>query len=385
MNDNFVPYLCGGIFFSFLIELHNNTAREFNTTFGSKKTINQPKIMENLLRATDPEYGGYDNPATFKKKVSEYRTCKNSGDKIIPLEGEYIRNKFDNSVRTQYREVMDRMREFTNKSFPSCNNRSAMCLLIRNTLTLICNDTSIENDTPFFINEDGTSISKKEIFEKEDFNFQSFLVGIWHYIITKPTINEKGKQTFEKLFPKHNKKVRSLDTSCLKPYEHNINITEKEISKESSSKKIYEQEDAAETIETEKNEELSVKIYYKGSLLRDEDENAILSNSPAIVDLNEYPDTPIENNPGSTIYKITTAFQIKTHFPSPREEIVRLYCNISNLSISGTTSVERWISRSKLNEMRFRQKYSCTAWFTLVSCSENEYSAEFLIIGGMLQ
>lgn len=385
MDNYFVPYLCGGIFFSFLIELHNSTAKEFHSHMRTNKIVNQTKIMENLIRAINPDYCGYDNQDTFKKTVSEYRSCKSDGGKIIPFDREDIRAEFDKSVREKYRDVLERMKEFTDKSFPECNNQSSLRRMIKNTLMLIRDDTSIENDALFYINEDGSPISKGALPQKEYFNFQSFLVGIWHYIITKPTKNQSGEKTFEKLFPKYTDKGRKLDTSCLKDYDPVIKITVIEVSGESSSKEVYEQKNMVEMAKTAKNGKLAVKIFYEGSLLENEDKNLILSNSQIIIDLNEHPDTCIADYPNSTIYKLTTEFEFKTHFLSLQEEIVRLYCNVNSINISGTTSIENWKSRSILNEMRFRIKHSCTAWFSLVSCGENEYSAQFLLIGRIIQ
>lgn len=377
MENNFVPYLCGGILFSFLIELQKDTAENFHNTWGGKNALNQSEIMKKLLCVIKPDYKY--NANSLKKSTSNYHMCKTRGNKVIPFETDSTRNDFDKSVRQNYDKVLERMTEFTSECFPTCSD-TAMRILVERTLILIRDDNTIENATSFFINEDGSSISKEELFKKKDFNFQSFLVGVWHYIITKPTKNKDGRQTFERLFPKKEDKKRELDTQCLKPYAHEINVTYNKISKETIPEKISESKDTAEPSRTDKNENLSVKIFYRGSLLNDADETAILSDSPAIIDLNKNPDTAINNNPNSVIYKFRSEFRFKTCFISPNEEIVRLYCNNDSLNISGTTSIERWISKSKLNEMRFRKKYLCTAWFRLSPC-DKEYSAEFLIIG----
>lgn len=383
MNNNFVPYLCGGILFSFLIELLNDTATSFHASFGNTKAITQPQIMENLIRVINPNYS-YDTHAkcaSFNKTVSTYRICNNNGGKIIPFERDAVKTEFDRCVKNQYGEVLDRMIKFTSECFPTCNV-NAMRSLVKNTLLLIRDDDSIGNATFFFINEDGSSISKEELLKKKNFNFQSFLVGVWHYIITKPTKNKEGIQTFERLFPKYDGEKRKLDTQSLKPYALKINVTWSEISKETIPEKISENKDTVESPKTDGKEKLIIETYYEGSFLRDADKKAILSDSPAIIDLNKNPNTPIENNPNSTIYKLTTKFRAETHFISINREIVRLYCHIGSLNISGTTSIERWDSKSKskLDEIRSRQKYPYTAWFKLTPCDE-DYSAEFLLIG----
>lgn len=377
MNNDFTPYFCGGVLFSFLIELHNDTAAEFKNTLNTKKIITQPQIMEALIRVINPDYS-YNNQDTFQKTVSEYRTCKSGGGKIIPFERDLIKTEFNKSVTEEYEDVLERMNAFTERCFPTSKN-NAIHALVQRTLMVIRDDKSIPDDTLFFINinKNRHSISKKDLLEQENFNFQSFLVGMWHYVITQPTKNICGRETFEKIFSKHDGKNWAFISNSLEPYTHSINVTPNKASEESPLKGSYD----CETITKEK---LTIKIYYKGTLLQSEEEKAILSADPAIIDLNEHPDIFIENNPNSIIYRITTDFEFKTLFLPSRERIVRLHCNVDSLNISGTTSIEKWISKSKLNEMCFHKKYPCTAWFTLTSLDE-EYSAEFLLIGKIIK
>lgn len=276
MDNNFFPYLCGGIFFSFLIELHNETAKVYNRSFGND-VMNQTKIMKELIYAINPNYSYNPNATdTLKKETSKYHTCQTSGGNIIPFELDNTRTSFDDSVKKHYDEVLERMTEFTTKCFPTYNDTSIRAL-VRITLILIRDDNSIGNTTSFFINEDGSSISKEILLKKKDFNFQSFLVGVWHYIITKPTKNKKGIQTFERLFPKYDGEKRKLNTQCLKSYAPEINVMWRKTSKESIPEKIFENKDTVEPPKIGRNEKLSVKIFYRGSLLDDKDEKTILS------------------------------------------------------------------------------------------------------------
>lgn len=385
MENDFVPYLCGGVLFSLLIELHNETTEGFHEFQPSMPKINQPTIMKNLIYAINPDYS-YDTTAKnlpFKKTVSMYHSCKADGGKIIPFMRDSIRTDFDRCVRNQYEEVLKRMTKFTAQSFPTYND-AAICRLVKRTLMLIHDDSSINDNTLFFVNPNGSPMSKKDLLKKEDFNFQSFLVGTWHYIITKPTKNEDGKQTFEKLFPKSDGKEQKLDTSCLKPYAHDINVTWDEISEKSIPNENHAYENMIESPKVNIKKNLEIEIYYEGSLLTENRKEVILSNSPAIIDLNKNPDAFSKINSRKTIYKYTTEFGFKTHFLSRNEEIVRLYCNVGSLNISGTTSQEKWTNRSKLNNMRFRKKHLCTAWFLLDPYNENEYDASFLMIGDVL-
>ena len=384
MDNNFVPYLCGGIFFSFLIELHNETVKGYNKSMGNN-VMNQTTIMQELIYAINPDYSYAPNATgTLSKETSKYHTCQSNGGKVLPFERDNTRTSFDNSVKKYYDEVLKRMTKFTTKCFPECKE-PPMCNLVERTLKIIRDDASIENDTPFFINQNGSSISKENLLKENNFNFQSFLVGIWHYIITKPTENKNGRPTFEKLYPEKEDASRKLDTSCFEHYEHDIHVTAIDASEKSTTKEYNKCENITASDESGTEETPTIKIYYKGSLLEEIEEKEILSFSPAIIDLDENPDISIEDNPVSSIYKITTEFQFEMHSLSLTEDIIRLSCNIGSSIISGTTSLERWLSRSKLNNMRFRQKGSCTAWFRLKKFNENEYDADFYMIGEILQ
>lgn len=384
MDNNFVPYLCGGILFSFLLELHKDTAENlYANTWGVKKGMKQHEIMEKLIFVIKPDYNYTGN--TKARDTSYYHTCKKTGNTIIPFENDSTRTEFDKSVKKQYAEVLARMTKFTSECFPTCTD-TAMHIFVKRTLMLIRDDSSINDDTSFFINPNGSSISKIDLLKEKNFCFQSFLVGIWHYIITKPTENKNGRPTFEKLYPeKKGTKTRNLDTSCFEQYEHDIHVTAMEASEKSTTKEYNKCGNIAALDESETEETPAIKIYYRGSLLEEIEEKEILSFSPAIIDLNKNPDISIEDNPVSSIYKITTEFQFETHFLSYTEEIIRLSCNIGSSIISGTTSLERWLSRSKLNNMRFRKKGSCTAWFRLKKFNKNEYDADFYMIGEILQ
>lgn len=381
MDEQIELHLSGGILFAFLVYLHSNTARQLNTSSTSKKSIRNHDLMENLIWAIYPSYKRYNDRGVLQTTVSNYLTCKANGGNILPFESNLVvMEEFDKSVKMEYEVVLGRMKEFTDKSFPECNDEPAICFFIQSILALIHKDNSIKTDDLFYINEDGSPISKNNILQKEEFNFQSFLVGIWHYIINKPIKNISGRETFTVLFPECINRKWTIDTHHLKPFPHDISITELEISGRSSSKEIHRQENILETTKTNKNEKLALRIFYKEDSLDKDVEEQILSNSAEIIDLNEHPDISLKNFSNFTIFKITTEFQFKPRYSFFGDKDVILYFSVGSSKISGTTSAENWLNRSRLNEMIGSLKYSCTAWFTLDPL-ENRYSAKFHIIG----
>ena len=76
-------------------------------------------------------------------------------------------------------------------------------------LEIIENDATIDESEPFFILEDGQSITKGEIRLKEEYDLSAFLVGTLHFIATKRREkNNLGVTTLEAIGEKKTRKPR---------------------------------------------------------------------------------------------------------------------------------------------------------------------------------
>lgn len=68
-------------------------------------------------------------------------------------------------------------------------------------MEFIRNDDSIDDNQKFIICSDGSALTKKQLYEAEEIEFEPFLLGIWHYVISH--FNQKDsedKHTFDTVF-----------------------------------------------------------------------------------------------------------------------------------------------------------------------------------------
>lgn len=191
MKSTIVPYLCGGTFFCLLLQVRRERNRTRNSIASETDGLSDVETMKGLLHVImDSTIDPYD--ATFKKNVSQYKTCQINRGVYIPLTDETVVANFDDAVKNKNSDTLKRMSEFVDKFL----NLNSATWLVSALLEVIENDSQIPDNAQFFI-EPHKPITKKELLEKNSFVFQPFLLGVLHYIILNRRENKKGRATFE--------------------------------------------------------------------------------------------------------------------------------------------------------------------------------------------
>ena len=73
--------------------------------------------------------------------------------------------------------------------------------LVRALVEVIASDTTIDTDQEFYVCEDGAVLTKAQICSTSELCLQSFLLGIWHYIIVFVQDNKVGAETYNEWCP----------------------------------------------------------------------------------------------------------------------------------------------------------------------------------------
>lgn len=68
--------------------------------------------------------------------------------------------------------------------------------LVRCLLDMIKSDEDIQADDRFYITADATAVMAKDIINLDNFHIESFLLGIWHYIIMNRADNNEDSHRF---------------------------------------------------------------------------------------------------------------------------------------------------------------------------------------------
>lgn len=194
MPEQSIPYLCGGVFLTHLMEAHpsRNGVREH---FMSKRDgLSDPETMLAFIQVMSPDFTA---PAggTFKENTSAYKNCRKECGTYLPFgEGAAEVHAFDECVHNDYQTALSRMAAFAD-GFLDVDTTSKKDERLVKTLVEIIRDDDIPDTDMFYINQDGSPSTRERLLAATEICFQSFLVGVWHYILLHRQVNTLGRST----------------------------------------------------------------------------------------------------------------------------------------------------------------------------------------------
>lgn len=192
-NDN--PYLCGGIFFVLLLQIRKQRSKARDKFGGGSDGLADTDVLSGLVQVVMP-HTSEPYKSSFSKNTSEYKSCQYSGGTYIPFNNAVVINNFDNDVKNNYTDTLTRMSDFIDE-YLDIKNTQRIEWLVKALLEIIGDDSEIKDTDMFYIQSNGSFVSKKDISTVTDIVFQPFLLGVLHYIITNRPNNELGRKTYE--------------------------------------------------------------------------------------------------------------------------------------------------------------------------------------------
>lgn len=180
MSDS-KPVLCGGTFFSLMLQARKGTSPSNISCFNS------------LMRIIDSTH--IDIQDGSKRIVSEFKNCELKGNtSYISFGDDGIIREFEKRIRDDYTTVMDEFSSFIDSVIKHDSNRR---WFIGALYELIESDDSIPGDAKLFINKGFIPSYKKELTQDRCLSYYNFILGIWFYIFSRPMNESKGKKTIE--------------------------------------------------------------------------------------------------------------------------------------------------------------------------------------------
>lgn len=114
------------------------------------------------------------------------------------LDDESKINTFLTKFQTNYEEIIYDMIEISNKYFNSDTKNEALVVAL---IEFIRNDDSIDDNQEFYVCSDGSALTKAQLQKVEEIEFEAFLLGVWHYVVS--LLNAKDSMdeyTFDTIF-----------------------------------------------------------------------------------------------------------------------------------------------------------------------------------------
>jgi len=132
---------------------------------------------------------------------------------------------FDNRVRTDYQTPLKAMSDFVNRFLEVGASTAKEVWLVKALLDLIESDQSIDDGQAFYVSESGQAMTKATLRGMVDFCFQSFLLGVWHYIVVNKQDNKSGKATYDFWCPSRGRAERKYTGNMGEGIKRTINVT----------------------------------------------------------------------------------------------------------------------------------------------------------------
>jgi len=197
------PYLCGGIFFSLVLEALKVRTAPRKTFDNSSDGRSKPEVLAAIIEVMYPGFmekvlkNKVNENKTFKPNTTAYRACTVSNGTYLPFDMHSVATAFDRTIKNDYTQALRRMADFVDSFIETDENLKKDEWLVKALLELVEKDTTISNE-PFYCCEDGTFVTKQELLTAVDYSLPAFLLGIWHFIVLLRPDNNIGRRTFLK-------------------------------------------------------------------------------------------------------------------------------------------------------------------------------------------
>ena len=207
VSNSIYPRLCGGTFFVLALQALKPRIKAREHYSGERDGLSDPEVLTGLIKVINPDYqvpkGGLN-----KGKTNEYKSCKASVGTYLPFGDTQEIQAFDWRVRNNYQEALKQMIIFVKNFIDTGASVGKHEHLVKALVDLIQKDQSIPGETEFYIGENGEKIKKVALGDLKKVCLQSFLLGVWHYVVLNRKDNSVGRTTYDEWCPSNGRAPR---------------------------------------------------------------------------------------------------------------------------------------------------------------------------------
>ena len=210
MSENVKYRLCGGTFFTLLLNTRQPLLSKSQNYSGESSELSEHKLLWELIRIFNPDIGEKPKIAdkSLKDSTHNFKICKNWGNSYFQFDDKSVQKSFDERIKNHYNESLSAMIDFTEKFLDVKSKTKKDEYLIKALVEVLAKDDSVNDSQEFFVCANGKTMTKSEICSAHEIDFQSFLLGIWHYVITVVPNNTIGQDTYNEWCPPNNRSKR---------------------------------------------------------------------------------------------------------------------------------------------------------------------------------
>lgn len=227
MTKNENIRLCGGTFFTLLLEARKPRLGVREHYMGDTDGLSEPETLMGLAKVIVPDF---EKPLstmmkTIKGNTFEFKSCENKGGTYFPFSNRNALKAFDERIKSEYTVALNSMISFCNEFIHMKDSTKKDETLIKALIELIDSDDSISPEQLFYTNEDGTAVCKSKLIGDEVICFQSFLLGIFHFAVMRKEPAKFGKDTYDMWCPPKGGAPRVYEGNVGEHVNHQISLS----------------------------------------------------------------------------------------------------------------------------------------------------------------
>lgn len=192
MTPTKVPYLCGGILFSLILQARKARTKARNKFNSGSDGLKDTDVMMGLIEVITGDVFSGSHGNTFGKCTTQFKTCLDYGTTYIPFTDSAVISSFNSSVKQKDPDLLKRMSEFIDRFI----NEVRAEWLVKALFEVIQNDAEIPQDTVFAISTQQT-VLWSELEHVNEVELPIFLLSVIEFILNERKDNTKGRPTFE--------------------------------------------------------------------------------------------------------------------------------------------------------------------------------------------
>lgn len=181
--------LCAGTFLFLVLAAKNDLAKKRNNS-----GINEPNCVMELIGLSGLEVEPYCEGSDVGTIISKFKLCKEEAPTWLLFGTPKYIDTMKTLVETDYKNALNHMIMWSNIYLDLEKNGDWLCKAL---LELVFFDEEIDNNDKIYAGPEGELISFKSLYEAEEIHAQSFLLGLWYYIVKQNRANKGGEETID--------------------------------------------------------------------------------------------------------------------------------------------------------------------------------------------
>lgn len=195
--------LCGGVFFTMLVEASKERISKRDGRKGKKGDVKDEYIMHDLVDLGAEGFASFDQEK-FSDSVSKYKNCgSNYGDSMPFHNGDYKDYVYDAITEGKSRSLY-LMNELIKKYLVrgKMDGTEPTALMVRKVMYVIRHADNVEPNDEFYADKNCSLIKQRDLIKTGAVDIAPFLLGVWNYILQNCPDNKSGKDTLKKIYLK---------------------------------------------------------------------------------------------------------------------------------------------------------------------------------------